>query len=195
MTHGGEVPNMDLLHILVIVLAPQLCTGRCVFIFFCLQQQLTSALTDRLRIYGYSKSTIHHNHLNLLKVKFVSAPPGEKCCSIQSTAGSEVEIGSSFKIYCTVKCKRKGSMYSDNPPTSKAHEVFNATTIYMNVANLTKDQTYSCQCDCPGAQDSCGMDIFTGCECKNHSLGDFRDAQSQHLLSLGLFLVPNPKCC
>lgn len=36
MTHGGEVPNMHLLHLLVLVLAPQLCTGRRVFIVFLL---------------------------------------------------------------------------------------------------------------------------------------------------------------
>lgn len=164
---------MNLLHLLVIVLAPQLCTGRCVFIFFCLQQQPTRALTGRLRVYGYSKSTIHQNYLNLLKVKFASAPPGENSCSIRSTAGPVVEIGSSFKIYCTFKCKCTGSMYSDHPPTAKAHEVFNATTVYMNVANLTGNQTYSCQCGCPGAPDSCGMDISTGCECKNYSSGIF----------------------
>uniref|UniRef100_H3C5H0 Interleukin 12 receptor, beta 2a n=1 Tax=Tetraodon nigroviridis TaxID=99883 RepID=H3C5H0_TETNG len=87
---------------------------------------------------------------------------GENSCSIRSTAGPVVQLGSSFQIYCTFKCKCKGSMYSDHPPTPKAHEVFNATTVYIEVANITRNQTYSCQCVCPHASDSCGMDIFTG---------------------------------
>lgn len=84
-----------------------------------------------------------------------------------STAGSVVELGSSFKVYCTFKCPCKcvGSMCSDHPPSRQGHEVFNSTTVYFNVANITRNKTYSCQCDCPQAPDSCGMDIFAGCEC------------------------------
>ncbi|XP_056895021.1 interleukin-12 receptor subunit beta-2 [Takifugu flavidus] len=89
---------------------------------------------------------------------------GENSCSIMSTAGSVVELGSSFKVYCTFKCpcKCKRSMCSDHPPSLQGHEVFNSTTVYFNVANITMNKTYSCQCDCPQAPDSCGMDIFTG---------------------------------
>lgn len=105
---------------------------------------------------------------DLLNVKSLFAPPDENSCSIMSTAGSVVELGSSFKVYCTFKCpcKCKGSMCSDHPPTLQGHEVFNSTTVYFNVANITRNKTYSCQCDCPQAPDSCGMDIFTGCECQ-----------------------------
>lgn len=105
---------------------------------------------------------------DVLNVKSLFTPPGENSCSTMSTAGSVVELGSSFKVYCTFKCpcKCKGSMCSDHPPTLQGPEVFNSTTVYFNVANITMNKTYSCQCDCPQAPDSCGMDISTGCECK-----------------------------
>lgn len=91
---------------------------------------------------------------------------GEKSCAIWSTAGSVVQRGSTFKVYCTFKFKCKGSMYSDHPPKLESHEKLNSTTIYLNVVNITKNRTYSCQCALPFALDPCGLDISAGCECE-----------------------------
>lgn len=90
---------------------------------------------------------------------------GEKSCAVWSTAGPVVQRGSSFQVYCTFKCKCKGSMYSDHPPTLQSHKKYNSTTIYLNAVNITKNRTYSCQCTCPAALDPCGLDISAGCEC------------------------------
>nr|XP_046246522.1 interleukin-12 receptor subunit beta-2 [Scatophagus argus]XP_046246523.1 interleukin-12 receptor subunit beta-2 [Scatophagus argus] len=87
---------------------------------------------------------------------------GQKSCAIWSTAGPVVQRGSSFKVYCTFKCKCKGSMYSDHPPTLLSDTEFNFTTTYFNVVNITKNRTYSCQCTCPPALDPCGLDISAG---------------------------------
>lgn len=87
---------------------------------------------------------------------------GNKSCNIWSSAGSVVQRESSFKVYCTFKCKCKGSMYSGHPPTPQIHEVFNSTTIYYEVVNITEILTYSCQCNCPSAEGYCGVDVRAG---------------------------------
>ncbi|KAM9358033.1 interleukin-12 receptor subunit beta-2 [Symphorus nematophorus] len=89
---------------------------------------------------------------------------GEKSCTIWSSTGLEpvVQRGSTFNVYCTFKCNCKGSMYCDHPPTLQRHRELNSTTIYLNVVNITKNRTYSCQCKCPSAQDACGLDISVG---------------------------------
>ncbi|XP_054458660.1 interleukin-12 receptor subunit beta-2 [Anoplopoma fimbria] len=87
---------------------------------------------------------------------------GGKSCSIWSSAGPVVQRGSSFQVFCTFNCKCKGSMYSDHPPKLQDHTVLNSTTIYCNVANITKNRTYSCQCKCSPALDPCGLDISAG---------------------------------
>ncbi|XP_078115485.1 interleukin-12 receptor subunit beta-2 [Sander vitreus] len=86
----------------------------------------------------------------------------EKSCAIWSSHGPVVQRGTSFTVYCTFNCKCKGSMYSDHPPTLQSHNVFNSTTIYFNVTNITKNRTYSCQCKCPSHLDPCGLDISAG---------------------------------
>ncbi|XP_032381522.1 interleukin-12 receptor subunit beta-2 [Etheostoma spectabile] len=86
----------------------------------------------------------------------------EKSCAIWSSHGPVVQRGTSFKVYCTFNCKCKGSMYSDHPPTLQKHNEVNSTTIYFNVANITKNRTYSCHCKCPSALDPCGLDISAG---------------------------------
>lgn len=90
-------------------------------------------------------------------------PPGENSCSVSSTSGPDVELGSSFKIYFTFKCQCKFDKSMCHPPTLQDLEVLNSTTVFFNVVNVSRDQTYSCQCDCPNAPDSCGMDVSTGC--------------------------------
>lgn len=87
---------------------------------------------------------------------------GEKSCAIWSSAGRLVQRGTSFKMYCTFHCRCRGSMYSDHPPTLQSHKELNSTTIYFNVVNITKNRTYSCQCNCHPALDPCGLDISTG---------------------------------
>ncbi|XP_056234743.1 interleukin-12 receptor subunit beta-2 isoform X2 [Seriola aureovittata] len=93
---------------------------------------------------------------------------GEKSCSIWSSAGPLVQRDSSFRVYCTFNCKCKGSMFSDHPPTLQNHKELNSTTIYFNVVNITKNRTYSCNCDCTlrqcncPAPDPCGLDIKAG---------------------------------
>lgn len=87
---------------------------------------------------------------------------GEKSCSIKSTAGSVVQRGSSFTVYCTFNCKCKGSMYCDDPTTLQTHKDFNSTTIYFDVVNITKSRTYSCRCECFSQLDPCGLDILAG---------------------------------
>ena len=55
-------------------------------------------------------------------------------------------------------------MYSGHPSTTQKHTELNSTTIYFKVVNITKNRTYSCQCNCSPTLDPCGLDIFTGCE-------------------------------
>ncbi|XP_041790745.1 interleukin-12 receptor subunit beta-2 [Chelmon rostratus] len=88
---------------------------------------------------------------------------GEKSCAIWSSAGGPVvQRGSSFRVYCTFKCKCKGSMYSGHPPTRQSHEDFNSTTVYLKVVNITMNRTFSCRCTCPPVLDPCGLDISAG---------------------------------
>lgn len=87
---------------------------------------------------------------------------GERPCVIWSSAGPVVQRGSSFEVYCTFDCRCKGSMESDHPPTPQRHKELNATTIYVNVVNLTTDRTYSCECSCRFAEGPCGIDISVG---------------------------------
>ncbi|KAF7665254.1 hypothetical protein LDENG_00149550 [Lucifuga dentata] len=87
---------------------------------------------------------------------------GEKSCFIWSSAGRVVQRGSSFKMYCTFYCKCKGSMYSGHPLTLQSHKQSNSTTLYVNVKNITKNRTFSCECKCLPALDPCGLDISTG---------------------------------
>lgn len=104
-------------------------------------------------------------------------PPGENSCSVSSTSGPEVELGSSFKIYFTFKCPCKFEKSMCHPPALQDLQVLNSTTVFFNVANISRNQTYSCQCDCPHAPDSCGMDVSTGCVCNKSTpfLLDFWD--------------------
>lgn len=95
--------------------------------------------------------------------KSASLLSGQKSCAIWSSAGPEVQLGSSFTVYCTFNCKCKGSMYSGHPPTLQSHKQFNSTTVYVDVVNITKNRTFSCECSCL-ALDPCGVDIFAGCE-------------------------------
>ncbi|XP_034440081.1 interleukin-12 receptor subunit beta-2 isoform X1 [Hippoglossus hippoglossus] len=87
---------------------------------------------------------------------------GEKSCTIWSSAGAVVQRDTSFKVYCTFNCKCRGSMYSGHPSTPQKHTELNSTTIYFKVVNITKNRTYSCQCNCSPTLDPCGLDIFTG---------------------------------
>uniref|UniRef100_A0A3Q1GX05 Interleukin 12 receptor, beta 2a n=1 Tax=Acanthochromis polyacanthus TaxID=80966 RepID=A0A3Q1GX05_9TELE len=87
---------------------------------------------------------------------------GEKSCHIKSTAGSVVQLGSSFTVYCTFNCKCKGSMYCDDPTTLQTHKDVNSTTISVDVVNITKSRTYSCRCECFSQLDPCGLDILAG---------------------------------
>nr|XP_015827149.2 interleukin-12 receptor subunit beta-2 isoform X1 [Nothobranchius furzeri] len=98
---------------------------------------------------------------------------GEPLCVLSSSVGSVVLRGSSFHVYCTFKCKCKGSMCSNHPPTLQGHKQLNSTTIYLHVKNITEKQTYSCHCSspdqyiahrpsCPHAADPCGLDILVG---------------------------------
>ncbi|XP_072245926.1 interleukin-12 receptor subunit beta-2 isoform X2 [Leuresthes tenuis] len=84
---------------------------------------------------------------------------GETSCVFWSTAGYEVQLGSSFEVYCTFNSKCKVSMYRDKTP--EKHNEWNSTTIYLNVTNITEKRTYSCRCSCPTC-DSCGLDISAG---------------------------------
>ncbi|KAG7513647.1 interleukin-12 receptor subunit beta-2-like [Solea senegalensis] len=86
---------------------------------------------------------------------------GEKSCVIWSSAGHVVQRNSTFNIYCSFNCKCKRSMYSGQPPTLQRHTQLNLTTIYLTVVNITKRNTFSCQCNCP-ALDPCGLDISAG---------------------------------
>ncbi|CAK6955179.1 interleukin-12 receptor subunit beta-2 [Scomber scombrus] len=89
---------------------------------------------------------------------------GVKPCVIWSSTGPVVQRGSTFKVYCTFNCKCKYSMCSDQPPTLQSHQMFNYTTTYLNVVNITTDSTHSCLCDCSPepSPDPCGMDISVG---------------------------------
>ncbi|XP_068175173.1 interleukin-12 receptor subunit beta-2 isoform X2 [Antennarius striatus] len=87
---------------------------------------------------------------------------GEASCSIWSSAGPVVHRGSSFEVFCTFRCKCKGSMNSGHPPTPQSHKELNSTTIYKHIVNITKNPTYSCECDCSAFSDPCGLDISSG---------------------------------
>ncbi|XP_013883474.1 interleukin-12 receptor subunit beta-2 [Austrofundulus limnaeus] len=92
----------------------------------------------------------------------------ENSCTFWSSAGSVVQHGSSFTVYCMFNCKCKGSMYSDGPDTPLSPKQLNSTTIYLNVEGITEKRTYGCRCNnhepkplCL-SQDPCGLDISPG---------------------------------
>nr|XP_040040959.1 interleukin-12 receptor subunit beta-2 isoform X1 [Gasterosteus aculeatus aculeatus] len=87
---------------------------------------------------------------------------GMKSCSIWLSSKPVVQIGSSFQVYCTFKCRCTGAMYSDHPRKLQRHQEFNSTTVFVNVTNITKNITYSCDCKCAPELDPCGLDISAG---------------------------------
>uniref|UniRef100_A0A3P9LHS3 Interleukin 12 receptor, beta 2a n=1 Tax=Oryzias latipes TaxID=8090 RepID=A0A3P9LHS3_ORYLA len=87
---------------------------------------------------------------------------GEKSCVLWSSAGLVVPRGSTFEVYCTFSCKSKKYIYSGNPPQKHSHQVFNDTTIYLKIDNLTSTTTFSCSCEDKLKLDPCGQDISTG---------------------------------
>uniref|UniRef100_A0A8C8DXJ5 Interleukin 12 receptor, beta 2a n=1 Tax=Oryzias sinensis TaxID=183150 RepID=A0A8C8DXJ5_9TELE len=86
----------------------------------------------------------------------------EKSCVLWSSAGLVVLRGSTFEVYCTFSCKSKKYIYSGNPPQKQSHQVFNDTTIYLKIDNLTSTTTFSCSCEDKLKRDPCGQDISTG---------------------------------
>ncbi|KAK5930943.1 hypothetical protein CgunFtcFv8_027137 [Champsocephalus gunnari] len=99
--------------------------------------------------------------LTAVTVLTVQLCEGKTCCNLESGAGIDVLLGSSFKIYCTsvmVAC-RKEFYGQNNAPLP--HKVLNSTTIYYDVVNITEKKTYSCKCLSSGC-DSCGQDLSTG---------------------------------
>ncbi|KAM9762799.1 interleukin-12 receptor subunit beta-2 isoform 1-T2 [Menidia menidia] len=87
---------------------------------------------------------------------------GETACVFWSSAGSVVQLGSSFEVFCTFSCKGQGSMYLGNNLTPERPSRFNSTTIYLKVTNITEKRTYSCRCKSPPVRDPCGLDILAG---------------------------------
>ncbi|KAM9848766.1 interleukin-12 receptor subunit beta-2 isoform 1-T2 [Aulostomus maculatus] len=85
---------------------------------------------------------------------------GERSCVIWSSLGPVVQRHSSFRVYCTFYCGCKGSMLGGHPPLPEPHAQLNASTIYADVKNITKNRTFSCRCQCAGL-DPCGLDIST----------------------------------
>uniref|UniRef100_A0A8C2XIZ9 Interleukin 12 receptor, beta 2a n=1 Tax=Cyclopterus lumpus TaxID=8103 RepID=A0A8C2XIZ9_CYCLU len=103
--------------------------------------------------------------LDVFWIHFTAALISGTSCAIRTSAGRRVvQRGSSFEVYCTFHCRCKGHMhmYSDHPPREQSHTQLNSTTIYLNVANITKNRTYSCWCICSPELDSCGLDISAG---------------------------------
>ncbi|KAL3047532.1 hypothetical protein OYC64_021684 [Pagothenia borchgrevinki] len=97
--------------------------------------------------------------LTAVTVLTVQLCEGKKCCNLNSSAGNDVLLGSSFRIYCTsltVDCS-KIYFYGQNN-AQLPHKVLNST-IYYDVVNITEKKTYSCKCD---GCDSCGQDFSTG---------------------------------
>lgn len=88
---------------------------------------------------------------------------GDKACAIWSSAGSVVQRGSSFRVFCTFNCMSKRSMLSFHPPKPQKPHVYNSTTLYVDVTNITERRTFSCKC-VGGGKDPCGQDIAAGCE-------------------------------
>ncbi|CAG5864611.1 unnamed protein product [Menidia menidia] len=87
---------------------------------------------------------------------------GETACVFWSSAGSVVQLGSSFEVFCTFSCKGQGSMYLGNNLTPERPRRFNSTTINLKVTNITEKRTYSCRCKSPPVRDPCGLDILAG---------------------------------
>ncbi|KAM9797597.1 interleukin-12 receptor subunit beta-2 isoform X1 [Syngnathus typhle] len=82
-------------------------------------------------------------------------------CVIWSSPGPVVRRGSSLEVYCAFRCGCGRSMYSGHPPSLQRHTVVNHNTTYIQVENITKDQTFSCLCTCLDL-DPCGLDISAG---------------------------------
>ncbi|CAJ1060180.1 interleukin-12 receptor subunit beta-2 [Xyrichtys novacula] len=87
---------------------------------------------------------------------------GQKVCDIWSSAGSVVQRGSSFRVYCTFACKNLGKIYSSHPPTAQSYEKLNSSTIYHNVVDINNTRTFSCQSSCRHEGEPCGVDIKSG---------------------------------
>lgn len=145
----------------VTLLLVQLCIGK-LYRRLCGNTLLTFVLACKVLI--KISYFLHWCDLEMNCWTWLCLPLGEKSCAIWSSAGRLVQRGTSFKMYCTFHCRCRGSMYSDHPPTLQSHKELNSTTIYFNVVNITKNRTYSCQCNCHPALDPCGLDISTGCE-------------------------------
>uniref|UniRef100_A0A8C6TJ67 Interleukin 12 receptor, beta 2a n=1 Tax=Neogobius melanostomus TaxID=47308 RepID=A0A8C6TJ67_9GOBI len=95
---------------------------------------------------------------------FLQLSSGDRVCEIWSSAGEKVHRTSKFRVYCTFNFECSFAMYSGHPPSAQHPQKLNATTIYLEVANLTELDTFSCDCKetIVNKPDSCGLDIEAG---------------------------------
>lgn len=96
---------------------------------------------------------------------------GEGSCTVWSSDGPVVKRGSTFRVYCSFKYRCTGTaMYSHDPETHQRtlqrNMKFNSTTVYFEVVNITRNQTYSCSGKCHLPMDDCGLDMAAGCKCE-----------------------------
>lgn len=101
---------------------------------------------------------------------------GEETCTVWSNAGSVVQQGSNFTVYCSFKCTASRypdniSMYrydsETNEYTEQHLEKHNSTTVSFKVDNITESKTYSCNGECQTSVDPCGLDMKVGCKCRS----------------------------
>ncbi|TSL22042.1 Interleukin-12 receptor subunit beta-2 [Bagarius yarrelli] len=80
----------------------------------------------------------------------------EKICSVHSN--HEVNMGSSFQIYCIFKKECKRLIYQDEVPLN--YSSLNSSVVIMSIENLTRTTTFTCKCQ--NDPEPCGTDIVPG---------------------------------
>ncbi|XP_061094777.1 interleukin-12 receptor subunit beta-2 isoform X2 [Conger conger] len=91
------------------------------------------------------------------------AAAAKKWCTASSEIGAFVQLGSSFRMYCTSEypCPGKKSIHI-NLEEVNSH-IHNDTTSSVTVTNIRENKTFTCKCT-TSSKDSgiCGYDIYPG---------------------------------
>lgn len=82
-------------------------------------------------------------------------------CTVKSSAGKEVILGSNFTISCTFKKGCTKEIFWNKQPIR--YKQFN-NSIVVSVKNLTEFSTFACKCKEAHDPDPCGIDITPGCK-------------------------------
>ncbi|XP_051987123.1 interleukin-12 receptor subunit beta-2-like [Xyrauchen texanus] len=83
---------------------------------------------------------------------------GETVCTVRSSGGKEVLVGSSFSIFCVFNKQCTKIIFRDKKEIE--HASLNSSAVSVDVKNLTKFNTFTCKCK--EDPEPCGIDITPG---------------------------------